>query len=299
MKFELWHRFKDVCQVNRKLVVALILSALGIVFLQNYVSRPDLQILGIADAKEIAVSFDSPVIVRRVFVLPGQAVKQGEALIEVEQTEVNLKLAELQTQLETLKAQRELRNALVVSLSQERKSRGRRAQRKLESPLDGEIRGLEAQLDQVKAQKAMAIRRAPHDGVVASVNYKANESVAPFQAILTFSNRLPNVVYGFVNENRLSDFRVGGWVVVESISGEPRAIKGEIVSLGSRITPFPARLQPPLGTVYYGREVVIAIPEDNPFLMAEKVQIRMTSEKSARPNPEERVAVESQVCLAK
>ena len=287
MKFKsIWQSTRDFTEVNRKLVIAFVVCLLGVFLLQFYVTRPTLEILGIADSKETAIAYESAVVVKRIFVLPGQKVIKGQRLVEVEQNEINLKLAELETQLDTLKSQKELRDVLVSSL-QDRKPRKvkgkkgkkgkavREAPSPTSSPMDEEIIGLEKQIDQIKKQKEMAVRYANHDGVVAAVNFKDHESVAPFQPILTLTTHVPNLVYGFVNENRLSQLQVGDWVQVEAASGEPRRVRGEIVSLGSRITPFPERLQGSLGTPYWGREVVVAIPESNDFLMAEKVRIKL------------------------
>jgi multidrug efflux pump subunit AcrA (membrane-fusion protein) len=275
MKFKFLQNWKEFLLVNYKLVIGLVACLMGIQFLQNYVSSPTLEILGFADSQDSSVSFDGPVVIKQIFVLPGQKLLKGQPLIEVEQQGLGLLLANTRSQLESLKSERRLRDTISLSLENNRQGQNRP---KAKSPLDEEIIGLEKQLEHLVKQQDQSIRYAPLDGVITSIHYRVNESVAPFQPLLSFSSKEPNLIFGFVHENHISDISSGAKVQVASVAGTPRTIQGEVVSLGNRITLFPERLQSTSGLPTWGREVVVAIPSQNEFLMGEKVVIRQTSE---------------------
>lgn len=258
---------KDFLSVNRRLVLAVIIAVAGLVAMQNYIKAGSDECLGIADSKETIISFETPVILKRVFVLPGQVVKKGQPLLEVVPAEVNLKLLEIQTELETLVSEQNVRETLLASLN----SNGRMMD---ESPIRQNIQGLRNQEEELKRQKALSVRYAEEDGVVATVAFRPREHVPPFMPIVTLTPSRPDLVYGFVHEKRASDYKIGDVVEVEPISDSSRKSSGRVVSLGSRIAPFPDRFQAiPTRPTTFGREVIIRLADSNQILIGEKVRV--------------------------
>ncbi len=268
MKSERWLRLKEFVALNRRLVVAVAIALFGVLGLQSYISISSTQCLGIADSKETMIAFETPVLVKRVFVIPGQLVKKGQPLVEVEPAEINLKLMEIQTELESLKSERKVRDTLLGSL-------GKKAPDG-DDPLSRQIAGFQKQAEELKRQQGLSVRYAEEDGAVATVAFRPREQVPPFIPVITLTPTSPNLVYGFIHENRLSEFRLGDRVIIEPVAAPHRHAEGRVISLGSRIAPFPERFQ--TGTTqrptYFGRELVVSLPMKNQVLIGEKVQIR-------------------------
>lgn len=260
--------FKEFLSANLRLVVAVSLATLGLVAMQLYIKAGSDECLGVADSKETMVSFETPVIVKRIFVLPGQEVKKGQPLVEVVPAEVNLKLLEVRTELESLESELKMRNMLLGTL----RSKGKQLDDN--SPLSQSIAGFRKQAQELMRQQALAIRYAEEDGVVATVAYRPREQVQPFLPIITLTPHKPDLVYGFIHENRASQFRVGDFVTIQPVADRQRETTGRIVSVGSRITPFPDRFQlVATRPNYFGRELVIRLPEENSILIGEKVRV--------------------------
>lgn len=266
MNSKAFKEFLECMAVNKKLVIAFSLAALGLIGLQSYLHSSHMECLGMVDSKETTIAFEEPVVVKKVFVLPGQIVKKGQPLVEVEQPELNLKRLEVKTALDALVSEQSVREALLGSVV--------KASAAKTSPLTAEIEGLKQQLKELEKQQSQSVRFAQEDGVVATVAYRANEKVPPFMPVVTLASVTPNLVYGFVHENRISDFRVGDLVEVEAASPSGKKSTGKVVSMGNRITMFPERMQSAFGVVYWGREVVVSLSKDNAFLTGEKVRIR-------------------------
>jgi multidrug resistance efflux pump len=262
--------------VNKKLLIAVAIAAVGILNIQYFTASSATTCLGVADSKETAISFQSPVVVKRIFVLAGETVRKGQPLLEVEPVEVNMKLIELETQLQSLVSEARVRSSLLNSFASVKSTI------KKSSPIEQEISGLQLQVEQLKKLQAQSVRYAEEDGVVASVTYLANEQVAPFQVIMTLTSLVPNLVFGFIHENYAAEFKVGDEVIVESITKIKKTATGKVASLGSRIVSFPERLQTFSGTKYWGRELIVSLPYQSKLLMGEKVQIK--SQKSTQPS---------------
>lgn len=270
MKSSLLH-LKEVLIVNKKLTIAVGVALAVLMGLTGHLQRSQLECLGVADAQETRISFETPVIVKRIFVIPGQNVVKGQPLIEVEPQELNIRMLEVQTELDSLQSELEFRRSLLETFSGRKKEA---AKQELESsPVAKEVDGLRRQYEELKRLQSQAIKFAEADGVVATVNYRVNEQVPPFDPIMTLSSSVPSLVYGFIHEDRLSDFQVGDSIQVESISESNRSVRGKVISLGRRITLFPLRLQNAFGHQYWGRELVVALPDTNNLFMGEKVRI--------------------------
>jgi len=268
MRSEQLRDLRELVQVNKKLVIAVLVCIAGLLSLQGYIGAARMECLGIADSKETLVSFETPVVVKRIFVLPGQSVKKGQPLVEVEPAEINLKLLEVQTQLEALRSEQRVRDTLLGSFSKKSALSN--------NPLATEVAGLQAQYDELKRQQSNAVRYAEEDGVVATVNYRPREQVQPFLPVITLTSNMPNLVYGFIHESRLAEFRVGDEVMIEPVAASQRRTKGKVVSIGNRITAFPERFQSGSAgrPTFFGRELIVSLAFDNQILIGEKVRVR-------------------------
>ena len=279
--------FLEFLEMNRRLVVAVAVGSIMIMGLQLFVHNASKECIGIADTKETVISFEVPVLVKRVYVLPGQVVKKGQPLLEVEVPETKLKLLEVQTMLESLESEQDVRNVLLDSFTD------KKSQKKVgrKSPISQEIAGLRRQLAELQNQQSQAVRYAEADGVVATVAFGPREQAAPFSPIMTLTPFVPNYAYGFINEKVNSELKVGETVIIEPLNDRTRAATGRVISIGARITAFTDRLQMVNTTVhgnskggnssasnltpmYFGRELVVSIEPKNQIVIGEKVQIR-------------------------
>jgi hypothetical protein len=259
--------FLEFARLNKRLLIGLGVAIAGLLVLQTYTSMGTLECMGIADSKETMISFEYPVVVKRVFVVPGQSVKKGQALIEVEPSEINIKYLEVKTELESLESERDVRDALLQNFSSKKGSLEK-------TPLAQNILGLRLQLQELERLRSARVRYATSDGIVASVNVKASEQVAPFLPAITLSTSQPTLVYGFIHESLASRFKVGDTVVVEPLADSSRLAKGRVISLGARIAPFPERFQSvPTRPTYFGRELLVSLASENKILMGERVRI--------------------------
>ena len=142
------------------------------------------------------------------------------------------------------------------------------------APRAAEARRLAAERDFDAAQREVTFEiTAPADGVVGSVNAKLAEHKSSFAPLVIFYEPNPREVKAYIHEDRLLEAQVGDSVVVTSVSNPESSQPGRIVGLGSRIVEIPPRLRrmPEIST--YGREVIVDIPADNPFLQKEKVEL--------------------------
>ena len=294
---------------------------------------------GFAENKEMQINLEHPLMVNRIAVTPGQAVKKGALLLEVTRVELDLKLsdvahniselqakthinrAELQSNINRLKAQRTekvsdiqsriraveaeiaLNELLVkdlksVKVSESASMLNNPNQLKISAlqdelrlvvqPLDIEIEHLESELRAqnpmqveinrlktqqefiVKEQKRLAIY-APSDGIVGTVHCKEGENITSFTTMISFYEKSPNMVVGYVHESLVVQVSVGDSLnIISSLHPEEKSI-GKVIGLGHRIVEIPERLRKIPEIKTYGREVLISIPSDNHFLQSETV----------------------------
>ncbi len=302
---------------------------------------------GFAENKEMQINLEHPLMVNRIAVTPGQAVKKGDLLLEVTRVELDLKLsdvahniselevkthvnrAELQSNINRLKAQRTekvsdiqsriraveaeiaLNELLVKDLKSVKVSESssmlnnpnqlkisalKEELRLVVQPLDIEIQHLESELGGqnpmeveinrlktqrefiAKEQKRLAIY-APSDGLVGSITCKAGENIASFTSMISFYEKSPNMVVGYVHESLIVQVAVGDSLnIVSSLHPEDKS-RGRVIGLGHRIVEIPERLRKIPEMKTYGREVLIQIPSDNHFLQSETVILSILNNK--------------------
>ena len=109
---------------------------------------------------------------------------------------------------------------------------------------------------------------------------KKGEHISAFNTLINFYERNPTIVKGYVHESLILEVQVGDSLRITSSLHPSQQVKGEVIGLGSRIVEIPARLRKIPDIKTYGREVLIRIPSDNPFLQKEKVMLNSLDEET-------------------
>lgn len=151
-----------------------------------------------------------------------------------------------------------------------------------ETPENVEAEKLRAELKSLEEQNSNMAVYAPFDGIVGSVFirngngekvfFKGGEKIAAYSPILSIINKEPSFVKGYIPESQFSVINTGDEVAI-STSNSPQQVTGVVTGLGGRIIPLPLRLLKNQNIPLWGREIVVKIPENNGFILGEKVSI--------------------------
>ncbi|MFW5960769.1 MAG: HlyD family secretion protein [Chitinivibrionales bacterium] len=280
-------------------IVWVILVGVVIYFSSMY-TRESATFYGIAETKEIVVNTDNPVIIKKIHVVEGQKVKEGDLLVELERPELTMRitqeksqrqsrLRELRAELQSLRAQYSMNKKLskgLRSIESEEKSD------EIMNPIKIQINNLKREIAQILNASSVARKdtlknetellkeemkklniRSEIDGVIGNVNFKRGENVSPFTPILTLHKKSPSYIKGYIHENAYNKVSIGQKVKIHSLTDRKNGIEGEVVGVGSRIIRYPRRLRKRPDIEIWGREVTVKIPEDNNLLLGEKVMI--------------------------
>lgn len=251
---------------NRRLFVAWCLAVAVIIGLGFYLNSDSISILGVADSREFQVNFDRPVTIKQMHVLPGQIVKKGDLLIELNQSDLEMQLYVLKSRFDKLSAELKLR-AQLSNLAQDAGALSSGA-----DPLKTEWTDTKREIQLVEERLKHLLVFAEVEGRVGAVNFKVNEKVPAFSPILTLLPLAPTFVNGFINEALHSQLKIGDRVEVASINGG--FVQGKVMSLGARIVQIPQRLLRIQNLPAWGREIVVQIPEKNSLLIGERVSVK-------------------------
>lgn len=131
--------------MRRIYVLCAVLAAALAALTLYYRAEPD-TFYGIADTKEIVISSGSAVEVRRVSVVQGQLVDQGDTLMELHGPELELRISQITHELSELKA----RKAAHASLSKSEILQLKAQQEERASEIRAELKELEAQYEMNK-----------------------------------------------------------------------------------------------------------------------------------------------------
>jgi hypothetical protein len=259
-----------VAPENRRLSVAWLGCVVIVLALGLHSGVDTSTFVGIADSRESNINFDFPVNVASINALAGQSVKKGDLIAQVEQPELELKLQETRALLNKLNAERRM----VLEMGQLGSLRSKAvAVDPSSDPLATEIKNLEDQVAVLENRQKSLYVFAPFDGVVGSVNFKKGETVKPFEPLISVSPSTPTYIDAFIHEALQTHVAVGQTVNVVSLNDSSREVQGHIVSMGSRIVELPIRIGRVQTTKMWGREIMIEIPHENPFLLGEKVEV--------------------------
>jgi len=151
------------------------------------------------------------------------------------------------------------------------------SQQKAENnPFAIQIENLEKELNKLQSDKDKLTVYAKRDGVVGLVAFRQGEIVSPYTPILSLNSKMPSYVKGFIHEGSLSTVKMHDKIEIASLGNGSKAVLGEIVGIGSGITEFPERLRKNVEVRLWGREIQVKIPENNSFLLGEKVILKKT-----------------------
>jgi len=114
---------------------------------------------------------------------------------------------------------------------------------------------------------------APSDGLIGNVHCIDGENISSFNTLISFYERNPTLVKGFVHEKLILQVKLEDQLSVSSSQHINHEVVGKVVGLGTRIVEIPERLRKIPEVKSYGREVLIKIPSQNPFLQKEKVTL--------------------------
>lgn len=257
---------------NHNLIYLSIASALVIcALLYNSIRVERIGFLGIADSKELQINFEYPVEVRRVHVIQGQNVRKGDLLLELDQSELNTKIRDVEFRMNRLQSEITLRkefSRIIPKAKQANKGTGQ-----FMDPMQSELNDLAKEKDYLGRKKRELYVFSPDDGVVGQINYKMGEKADAFTTVLTLSNNSPTFVTGFVNESLDLSLTEGQVVKVRSATRSNVQSTAVVKSIGRRTVEMPLRLLKFQNVMAYGREVTLELSQNNQLLIGEKVSV--------------------------
>lgn len=145
------------------------------------------------------------------------------------------------------------------------------------SPLLSQVKSLEKELEYYETKKKSQTIIAPTDGLVGSIQCKEDENIPSFQTLVTFYDESPTLVVGYIHEEHMLKINVNDTIAISSSTRPGIQNIGIVKTRGSRIIEIPSRLRKIKEYITYGREIIIEIPPDNPFLQKEKVTLNLKS----------------------
>ncbi|UOF00981.1 HlyD family secretion protein [Bdellovibrio reynosensis] len=241
-------------------------AVIAVLSLGLYLGTEPVSILGVAESREYQVNFSNPVEIKRVHVQQNQVVKKGDLLIELSQADLDMQLRVLKSRMDRLLAEYKLRQEIsLLTKDVTRLPAG-------SDPLQVDIIDTKREIEVIERRMRNLFVFAEVEGSVGTVNFKDGEKAPSFATLLTLVPLNPSYVNGYVNENLQSMVEVGQTVNVYSSSG--LTVQGKVTSVGARIVPIPERLLRIQTLPAWGREVVVKIPDENKFLLGEKVTVR-------------------------
>ena len=201
-----------------------------------------------AYAGEIRAREESPLSFRvggnlvRRDVDAGDQVKRGDVLAELDPGDLRLQARAAQAQLAAAEAE-------LARASADRARYAKLAQQQLvsRSALDaqnaaytaaaGQARAARAQMDVARNQAAYTQLRASRDGVIATRNAEAGQTVTAGQTIFTLAGAAGREVAIALPESRIRDFRVGQPVLVELWNAPGQHLPGTIREIAPAADP--------------------------------------------------------------
>ncbi len=143
------------------------------------------------------------------------------------------------------------------------------------SPIDVQISKLKNRIEHHEKEEEKFTILAPTDGLIGNVHCIEGENMNSFRTLISFYERNPTLVEGYVHESLILHVDVGDTIDVSSSLHPEQNSLGIVVGLGTRIVEIPERLRKHPEIKHYGREVLIGIPPENPFLQKEKVVLNL------------------------
>lgn len=286
------------------LYAALVIVSAAVIWITFSYKGKSTSFCGIAETMKIAVTSENPTEIKRISVVEGQSVIRGQRLVELENPKLTIQINDISHELERRKAEYDINKALAAGLKSIGKGEergesttshlpalsvnprevqagpGQKPMGGPKSPAEIRVEQLEEKLSLLKLEKSKLNIYAKISGIIGSVNFKPGEKVAPFVPILTLHTKSPLFVKGYIHEDVYSHVSIGQRVDVRSLTDTESSITGTVVGVGARVVEYPVRLRKNPNVQAWGREVVVEIPEDNPFILGEKVLINVSGGKT-------------------
>lgn len=277
---EIFNRLTNFLPEN-KLYMGVWLFAVFIIVVFNFQTTKTYKFVGVTDSKEVNINSKHAVVIKSVNVIPGQPVKKGQLLVELEREDLRQQINEVSHNLEELRAEYKLNSDLTLDLKsikttfkKNSKNQGSLQVEDGEALISIQIRSLENRLSFLKKEEEELYIFSGFDGHIGSVNYKNGESASPFEPILTMHKTMPTFVRGYIHENLSHQIAIDRKVTINALSSK-QSIVGTIKSVGTRIIEFPERFRRSPTTKIWGREVMVQLPKENTYLLGEKVFMEM------------------------
>ncbi len=116
---------------------------------------------------------------------------------------------------------------------------------------------------------------APYDGLIGDIRIVENSKVSSYEPLLTMYQNEPSRVKGYVHEDLRLQVAVNDTFLVSSNKDRTNKIKGVVTGMGKRIVGIPMRLSRVPDRQLYGVEIMISLPPNNEFILAEKVILEL------------------------
>lgn len=142
-----------------------------------------------------------------------------------------------------------------------------------DAPVEIQIERFEKELELLKSANSKLNLYAQISGIIGTVYFKPGEKASPFAPIATLHTKTPSFIKGYIHENAISKIGMGDKVSVMSFSESGVVVQGQVIGVGARIVEYPLRLRKHPDIQAWGREVMIRIPENNHFILGERVAI--------------------------
>ena len=262
---------EDIIGPGNQLMAVVWLGCLGgVIGLVFYTTSESKSFLGVAESRDQQISFEYAVEIKQMHIIPGQSIRKGDLLMELDQSELNSRIRGVRAQLAKLESEKLVRqhlNGLINNSSESSLSDSL-----VSDPLIVEIKDLKLQLGDLEEQRKNLYIFASRDGIISGIHFRKGEKVSAFTNIINISSEHPTYVEGFIHETLNTKLEIGKLVEVTALSSGHQTY-GKVIGIGSKIVLMPTRLMAHSAMQVYGREVVVEIPVENGFLLGEKVQI--------------------------
>lgn len=143
------------------------------------------------------------------------------------------------------------------------------------NPLLSQIKSLESELNYFNTRLKKQTIVAPSAGLIGNIHCKEDEKISSFNPLITFYEESPTLVIGYIHEDLILKININDSIEVLSGSRPEVSNMGAVKTLGSRIVEIPPRLRKIKEFKTFGREIIIEIPAENPFLQKEKVILNL------------------------
>ncbi len=246
----------DYLGINKNFLFIWLATLAIVFFIQANVKDSD-SFVGFVSSRGSELSVKSSARIVNIYVLPGEEVKKGQLLAELQSDELEMKISEVKSQLDLISNQQ----TLIESIESQ------------ENSIDPTIRNLKKQLSLLKKAKRDLFIFSAFSGKIENINYKKGENVAPYSPILTVQELKADLIQGYIHESQIGEVKINQKLVVSSLTGLKRSSTGQVLSVGSSLVNFPTRLLKDPNRPVWGRQIIIKLSEKNDFILGEKVFI--------------------------